>query len=200
MRPWMMASLSGRKEARKVPPSMYLMAATLKPATSGCEALGMATLRGLRFLKLAMARRRSALALSSACASSKGRLRGADGLGDVAGGHHLGMVGLRDLRQAGHAALHVGDEHLDRAGDDRQLLLEEVAGDRDAVANEDLVGRAADAGEGHALGARGLGFGDDLRVAGSDGEHFGQGRLMAVHEDVHRLRAQHPEIGAAPHR
>src|ERR1035438_482705 len=53
---------------------MYLMAATLNPATSGCEALGMATLRGLRFLKLAMARRRSAFALSIAWASSKVRL------------------------------------------------------------------------------------------------------------------------------
>ena len=50
------------------------------------------------------------------------------------------------------------------------------------------------------FGARGLGFGHDLRVAGGDGEHFGQRGLMSVHEDVHRLRAQHAEVGPAPHR
>ena len=75
----------------------------------------------------------------------------------------LGVVGLGHLRQAGHAALHVGDHHLDRAGDDGQFLLQEVAGDRDAVADQDFVGGAADAGQGDALGAGGLGLGEDLR-------------------------------------
>ena len=52
MRPWMMASLSGRKEARKVPPSMYLMAATLKPATSGLRGLGDGDLARIAVLEV----------------------------------------------------------------------------------------------------------------------------------------------------
>ena len=35
IRPWIIASFSGRNEARYRPPSMYRMASTLKPATSG---------------------------------------------------------------------------------------------------------------------------------------------------------------------
>ena len=64
MRPWMIASLSGRNDARNVPPSMYLIASTLKPATSGLRASGIATFAGSRFLKLSMARLSSALAHS----------------------------------------------------------------------------------------------------------------------------------------
>ena len=47
-----------------------------------------------------------------------------------------------------------------------------------------------------------LRFGDDLRVARGDGQHFRERRLMAVHEDVHRLRAQHARgwPGCAPAR
>ena len=67
------------------------------------------------------------------------------------------------------------------------------------MANEYLVGGAAYPGEGNALGARSLRFGHNLRVAGSDGEHLGQRGLVSVHEDVHRLLAQDPEIGPAPH-
>ena len=75
---------------------------------------------------------------------------------------YLGVIGGRDLGQARHAALHVDDEHLDGSGDDRQLLLEEIAGHRDAVAHQDLVGGAAYAGQGDALRARLPGVALDL--------------------------------------
>ena len=45
-----------------------------------------------------------------------------------------------------------------------QLLLEEVAGDGDAVPHEDFVGRAANAGQVDALGPLGLGLGQQFRV------------------------------------
>ena len=70
-----------------------------------------------------------------------------------------------------HDALHVDDHRLDGAGEHREFLVEEVAGRRDAVAHEDLVAGAADAGEVDALGARRLGLGDQLGVTRGLDEH-----------------------------
>ena len=125
---------------------------------------------------------------------------GADGLGDIGGGNHFGVVGGGDFRQTRHAALHVDHHHLDRAGDDRQFLLQEVAGDRHAMPHQDLVGRAAQAGQGHALGSRRLGIGDDLGILDRDGKHIGERRLVAVNRDVHGILAKHAQVGGTADR
>ncbi len=61
-----------------------------------------------------------------------------------------------------HDALHIHDHGFDRAGQDRQLLVQEVARRRDALAHQDFVGGAADAGQVDALGAGCFGIFDDL--------------------------------------
>ena len=71
-------------------------------------------------------------------------VRGEGELGLGTGGDELGVVLLRDLDQGRHDALHVHDHGLDGAGGERQLLLEEVSRQRDAVPHEDLICRAAD--------------------------------------------------------
>ena len=50
-----------------------------------------------------------------------------------------------------HDALHVHDHRVDRASSDGQFLLQEVARRRHAVAHQNFVGRAADAGQVDAL-------------------------------------------------
>ena len=66
---------------------------------------------------------------------------------------HLRVVARGDRRQRRHDALHVHHHQVDRAGEQRQFLVQVVAGDRHALPHQDLVGRAADAGHVDALGA-----------------------------------------------
>ncbi len=120
---------------------------------------------------------------------------GARDLGLARGGDQLGVEVLGQVAQRLHDALHVHDHGLDRAGDDRQLLVQEVAGRWDAVAHQDLVRRAADAGQVDALGALGLGVGDQLGILGSDHDHLRQGRLVAVDDDVDLVVLQHAQVG-----
>ena len=127
----------------------------------------------------------------------EGLVVGADGLGDVGGRDDLRVVVLRDIGQARHAALDVDDHHLDGAGEDGEFLLEEVARDRDAVADQDLVGGAADARQGDALGASCLGVGSDLRVHRGSSEHLGEFGLVAMDDDVGGLGAEHAKVGLA---
>ena len=96
-----------------------------------------------------------------------------------------------------HDALHVDDHGLDGAGEHGQLLVQEVARRRDAVAHEDLVAGAADAGEVDALGAGGLGLGDELGVARRLDEHRREGGLVAVHDDVDLVVLEHAEVDLA---
>ena len=97
-----------------------------------------------------------------------------------------------------HDALHVDDHRLDRAGQDGQLLVQEVAGRRDAVAHQDLVGGAADAGQVDALGALALGLGDQLGVARRRDHHRRQRRLVAVDDDVDLVVLEHAEVDLGP--
>ena len=77
---------------------------------------------------------------------------------------------------------------------DDQLLVQEVAGRRDAVAHQDLVAGAADAGEVDALGAGRLGLGDELGVAGGLDQHGRERRLVAVDDDVDLVGLEHAEV------
>ncbi len=93
--------------------------------------------------------------------------------------------------------MNVDDHRVDGAGGDGEFLLEEVARDGDAVAHQDFIGRAADAGDLDSVGAGVLGLLQDFRVMGSRDNHFRQGGFVAVNEDVDRLGAQHAKVRAA---
>ena len=105
---------------------------------------------------------------SGSCRSPRGRSRGRS---RGRGARRTRCARARDLAPSGevvmslvwkcfasgaerlHDALHVDDHRVDHAGEHGQLLVEEVAGRRDALAHQDLVGGAADAGEVDARGA-----------------------------------------------
>ena len=92
------------------------------------------------------------------------QVNGAGKLRLGAGGDDLRVETLLQLGHRGKDALDVQQHHLDRPGEDRQLLLEEIAGHRNAVPHENLVGRAADAGQIDAFCALGPGLGEQLRI------------------------------------
>ena len=70
------------------------------------------------------------------------------------------MVALGDIAQSLHDALDIDHHGFDRAGDNSQFLLQEVAGDGNAVAHQDFVGGTAHTGQVDALGAFGFGISD----------------------------------------
>jgi hypothetical protein len=76
----------------------------------------------------------------------------------------LGVEVISQFYQRLHNALHVHDHGFHRAGQDSQLLLQEVARCGNALAHQDFIGCAADAGKVDAFGTGFLGIGDDLRV------------------------------------
>ena len=80
------------------------------------------------------------------------------------GGDDLGVEVLSQPNQCLHDALHIHDHGFNSPGEDGEFLLEEVASSRNALAHEDFVGRAADAGKVDAFCTSGLGIFDDLRV------------------------------------
>jgi hypothetical protein len=115
-------------------------------------------------------------------------------LGLRRGRDELRVEALRERAEGLHDALHVDDHRLDGAGEHGQLLVQEVARRRDAVAHEDLVGGAADAGEVDALRAGGLRLRDKLRVPGGFHEHRRQGGLVPVHDDVDLVVLEDAEV------
>ena len=114
--------------------------------------------------------------------------------------HQLGVEALGERPERLHDALHVDDHGLDGAGEHGELLVQEVAGRRDAVAHEDLVAGAADAGEVDALRAGRLGLGDELGVARGLDQHRRQRRLVAVDDDVDLVVLEHAEVDLARER
>ena len=116
-------------------------------------------------------------------------------------GYHPGVIMTRNFRKAGHAALHIRDHHLDSPCDDGQLLLQKIAGNRDAVAHQDFIGRAADACQiDPAFGAFFPGLGDQLRIPGGNGQHFREFRFMTMNDDIHGVFFEHAQVGITPHR
>ena len=138
-----------------------------------------------------MAARTISLALSIGVMLVELHVLGALDLGLGRGGDELGVELGGDAGQRLHDALHVDDHGLDRAGGDGQFLGEEVARRRDAVTHENLVGRAADAGQVDALGALALGVLEQLGVGGGRDDHLGQGRLVPVDDEVDLVVLQH---------
>ena len=116
------------------------------------------------------------------------------------GGDDLGVEIARQADQRLHDALHIHHHGFDRAGQDGQLLVQEVARSRDALAHQDFVGRAADAGQVDALGAGCLGIFDDLGVLRGRHDHLAQGRLVAVDDHVDHIVLQHAQVGLAQDR
>ena len=112
-------------------------------------------------------------------------------------GDELGVEALGERPERLHDALHVDDHDLDRAGEHGELLVQEVAGGRDAVAHQDLVAGAADAGEVDALRAGRLGLGDELGVARGLDQHGRERRLVAVDDDVDLVVLEHAEVDLA---
>jgi hypothetical protein len=106
---------------------------------------------------------------------ASGLLRRRDDLRVVLRGH---------LGEALEDALNVHDHCFDGPRRHGHLLLEEVTGDRDPVAHEDFVGRAADPGDVDALGPLLLGHLEHLLVPGRQHDHLRKKRLVAVHDDV----------------
>ena len=115
--------------------------------------------------------------------------------GNVGGGDKLGMEALAQGAQGGEDALHIHHNRLHSAGEDRVLLLEEVAGHPDAVAHGHLVGGAAHAGHVDPLGAHLLGHGDHLGLLGPLHDHLGEGRIMAMDDDVDHVLLQDAQVG-----
>jgi hypothetical protein len=114
-----------------------------------------------------------------------------------AGGDDFGVEMIGHASQRLHDALHVDDHRLDRAGQDRKLLVEEVAGRWDALPHHDLVRGAADAGQVDALGALALGVSDQLGVLHRGHDHLGEGRFVAVDDDVDLLFFEAAQVDLA---
>ena len=115
--------------------------------------------------------------------------------GNGRGGDELGMEALAQGAQCGEDALHVHDDGFAGAGENHVLLAQEVTCHGNAVTHGDLVGGAADAGDGDALGAQALGVGDHLGIIGVVNDHFGQGRIVTVNDDVHVVLLHNAQVG-----
>ncbi len=124
---------------------------------------------------------------------------GAFNMGSGVGGDNFGMVALGDLGQPLHDALDIDHHSLHRAGDDGQLLLQEIAGDGHAVTHQYLVGGAAHAGQIDPFGPLGLGIFDHFRVLRGHGQYFGQMRFVPVDDEVHLIVFEHSKVYLAEH-
>ena len=74
--------------------------------------------------------------------------------------------------------------------------MEVVAGDGHALAHEDFIGGAADAGDVDAFGAALVRQSQHFGLTTGRHQHLAQDRLMAVYQDVDLLGFQHAEVGA----
>ena len=97
-------------------------------------------------------------------------------------------------RQRLHDALHVHHHRLHRAGEDRQLLVQEVARRRDALAHQRLVGGAADARHVEAGRTLAPGVGDQFGVVDRSHQHLRQRRFVAVDDDVDLVVLEHAQV------
>jgi len=116
-------------------------------------------------------------------------------LGHGMGGDQLGVEAPGHVGQVLEHALDIDHHGVHRAGDDRQLLLQEGARRRHAVALQDFVGRAADAAQLDAFGALLLGVFEHLRRLGRGHDHLREDRLVAVDDDVDVIFLQDAEVG-----
>jgi hypothetical protein len=116
------------------------------------------------------------------------------------GGDHFGVKIPRQLDQCLHDTLHVDHHRLNRAGQDRQFLLEEITRRRDTLAHQDFVSRAANPGQVDAVRARRPRVFDDLRVLRRRHDHLAEGGFVAVHDHVDHVVFEHAQIRLAQDR
>ncbi len=102
--------------------------------------------------------------------------------------------------QGGHDALHIHHHRLDRAGGNYQFLAEEVAGYRDALAHEQLIGRAAYPGQVDPLRSFVSRQLDHLRISCRSNYHLREQGLVAVHNDVDLIGFQDAHVGLREYR
>ncbi|KUG28792.1 hypothetical protein ASZ90_001344 [hydrocarbon metagenome] len=121
-------------------------------------------------------------------------MRGAGELGLGRGGDDAAVVAPGHGDQAGHDALVVHHHDLHGPGDDGQFGHEVVSGHGDALAHEQFVARAAQPGQVDPGGPGGLGLGQKRRVAHGGQDHLRDDGAVAVHQDVHVVGLEHPEI------
>ena len=121
-------------------------------------------------------------------------VRGARELGLGRGRDDLGVETAGQFWKCREDALDVYDHGLYRAGDDRELLLQKVAGYGDAVAHQHLVACAAHAGHGDALCPLLSGQFDHLWILARRHNHLRQGRLVAMDDDVDFVFLQHAQV------
>ena len=115
--------------------------------------------------------------------------------GDGGGGDELGMETLGQRAECREDALHVDDDSFAGARQNDVFLLQEVTGHRDTLTHGDFVARAADAGDVDALGADGLGERDHLGILRVHDDHLGQGRIVAVDDDVDHVLFHDADVG-----
>ena len=118
---------------------------------------------------------------------------------DGRGGDELGVEALGEGSQCGEDALHVYNNGFAGAGENHVLLAQEVTGHGDAVTHGHFVGGAAHAGNGDALGANALGQSDHLRIVGVVNDHFRQGGIVAVNNDVDIVLLHNADVGGGVH-
>ena len=105
------------------------------------------------------------------------------------------MEALAEGSQGGEDALYVYNDGFAGAGEDHVLLAQEVTGHGNAVTHGHFVGGAAHAGNGDALGANALGQSDHLGVVGVVNDHFRQGGIVTVNNDVDVVLLHNADVG-----
>jgi hypothetical protein len=115
-------------------------------------------------------------------------------------GDHLGVTAGGHLGKRRHDALHVHHHQVHRAGEQRQFLVQIVAGNRHALPHQDFVGRATNPGDVDAFGARLPRQREQVAVAAGGHDHLAQNRLMPVHQDIDLLLFEHSQVGLRPNR
>ncbi len=116
------------------------------------------------------------------------------------GGDNLGVVTLSDIRQRLHDTLNIHHHSVHRPGNQRQLLLQEVAGQGHTVAHQDFVGRAADAAQVYPPGPLGLSQLYHLRLLSHGDDDLGEQRFVAVDDQVYLVLLEHAQVYLTQHR
>ena len=121
--------------------------------------------------------------------------------GDVGlggGGYYLGVTTRGHLGQGRHDALHVHHHQVHGARQQGQFLVQIVARHRHALAHQDLIGGATNAGDVDALGARLPRQCEQVRVPAGGHDHLAQNRFVAVHQNVDLAFLEHSQVGLRP--
>ncbi len=112
----------------------------------------------------------------------------------VRSGDDPGLELLGQGNQSLHDTLDVNDHGVRSTGEDSQLLVEEIAGQRDTLSHQKLIGRATDTSHIDPFGPLRLGVLDNLWILNSGQDHLREGRLVAVDDDVDLIPFEHSQV------